>query len=254
MHVSDEDKSGMICRCPNHLSAATGRTHTHSLVFVRARSCAAASVIRKCGSLPWHGAQKNVLWDLRDDASQFLRPYAAAGARSAERPVSHRARHRSSSGSVPAVWRGEARATGVPGRQSVLYPTLCVLRGPALPLGDDQGHCRGTAPGLGRGEGTGQAVHVCAAQPGWHAGTEGDRYRRDLDPQGPYLAHCRERSDPSPSDLVRWPGSLGSKHGRVLSLSRGKEGQKDPLGCDGYVEGVSYLDPSSRPAGSHQIG
>jgi hypothetical protein len=141
-------------------------------------------VTRRCGSLPSLGAQKNILWDLRDDASQFLRPYAATGTRFVERSLSHRARPGSSSGSMPAVWRSEARATGVRGRQSVLYPTLRVLRGPALPLGDDQGHCRGAAPGLGRGEGTGQAVHACAAQPGWHAGTEGDRYRRDLDPQG----------------------------------------------------------------------
>jgi hypothetical protein len=57
----------MICRCPNHLSAATWPTHTHFPVFAPARSCAAASVIRRCGSLPWHGAQKNVLWNLRDD-------------------------------------------------------------------------------------------------------------------------------------------------------------------------------------------
>src|ERR1039457_3345218 len=141
----------MICRCPKHPSGATWRTHTHSLAFVPELSSTAASVTRRCGSLPAHGTQKNVLWSLRDHASQLLRPHAAASARSLEWTVSHPDRPGGASSSVPSVWRGEARATGVPGRQSVLYPTLCVLRGPALPLGDDQGHCRGTAPGLGRG-------------------------------------------------------------------------------------------------------
>src|SRR5450631_4546608 len=124
----------MICRCPKHPSAATWHTHTHSPVSAPALSSTAASVTRKCGSLSSHGAQKNLLRELRDDASQLLRPHAAAGARSLQRPLSHPARHRSSSGSMPPVWRGEARATGVLGRQSVLYPTLFVLRGPALPL------------------------------------------------------------------------------------------------------------------------
>src|SRR5271163_5017437 len=228
----------MICRCPKLPGAATWQTHMHSPDFVPVLSSTAASVTRKCGSLPSHGAQKNVLWDLRDDASQLLRPHAATGARFVQWTVSCSARYRGSSGSVPSVWRGEARATGVPGRQSVLYPTLCVLRGPALPLGDDQGHCRGTAPELGRGQGTGQAVHACTARARRHPGAERDRYRRDLDPQGSYLPHCRERSDPAPTALVRRPGSLGSEHGRVLSISRGKEGQKDPLGRDGHVEGV----------------
>src|SRR5271170_565143 len=243
----------MICRCQNHPSAAIWQMRTHFLVSVPEPSSTAVSVTRKCGSLPSRDAQKNVLRNLWDDASELLRPHPATSARFVQWTVSCSARYRGSSGSMPSVWRGEARATGVPGRQSVLYPTLRVLRGPALPLGDDQGHRRGTAPRLGRRQGAGQAVHACAAQPGWHAGTEGDRYRRDLDPQGPYLPHCRERSDPSPSDLVRRPGSLGSEHGRVLSISRGKEGQKDPLGRDGHVEGVSYLDPSARPTGGHPV-
>jgi hypothetical protein len=133
--------------------------HT-SPVFVPARSFVTASAIRRHGSLSGRGAQKNALRDLRDDAMQLLRPYAAAGMRFVERPLSHRARYRSASGSMPSVWRVETRATGVPGRQSVLYPKLHVLRGPALPLGDDQGDCRGTAPGLGCGQGVAQTVHA----------------------------------------------------------------------------------------------
>src|ERR1700682_1194730 len=104
----------MICRCLRHLSAAIWQTHTQSLVFVPALRYAVASAVRKRGLLPWHGAQKNLLRDLRDDASQLLRPHASASARSLQRSFSHRARFGSTPGFVPAVWDGEARATGVP--------------------------------------------------------------------------------------------------------------------------------------------
>jgi len=210
----------MICGCQKHPSAAVWPMRTHSLVFEPEPSSTAGLVIRNCGSLPSHVAQKNVLWNLRGDASQLLRSHAAAGAGSVERPVSYPARPRGSPGSMSPVWCGEAGATGVPGRQPVLYPTLCVLRRPALSLGDDQGHCRGAAPGLGRGQGARQAVHACAAQARRYAGATGDRHRRDLDSQGSYLSYRRERSDPSAPDVVRRPGSLGSEHGQVLSISR----------------------------------
>ena len=34
-------------------------------------------------------------------------------------------------------------------------------------------------------------------------GAQGDRHRRDLDPQGPYLPHRGQRPDPPAADLVR---------------------------------------------------
>src|SRR5271168_846687 len=138
----------MICGCQKRPSVATWLTRTHSLVSAPDPSPTAGSVTRRCGLLPSHGAQKNVLSGVRHDASQLLRPNAAPGAGPVERTVPRSAGHRGSSDSMPSVSRGEARATGVPGRQSVLHATLCVLRGPALSLGDDQGHCRGAAPGL----------------------------------------------------------------------------------------------------------
>jgi hypothetical protein len=149
MHVWHEDKSGMIWGCRKHPSAAIWSMRTRSLVSAPVQSPTAGLVTRKCGWLPSRGAQKNVLWYLRDDASQLLRSHATAGAGFVERTVSYSARHRGSSRSMSPVWDGEARATGVSGRQSVLYPTFCVLRGPALSLGDGQGHCRGAAPGTG---------------------------------------------------------------------------------------------------------
>ena len=216
----------MICGCQKHRSAAAWPMRTHSLVSEPEPSATADLVTRRCESLSSHDAQKNVLRRLRNDASQFLRPYEAAGAGLVERTVPHFARYRGASDSMPSVLRSEARAPLVPGRQSVLHPALCVLRGPALSLGDDQGHCRGTAPGLGRSQGTRQAIHACAAQARRHSGTAGDRHRRDLDPQGSYLSYRRERSDPSPPDLVRRPGSLGGEHGRVLSDFSGKRRPK----------------------------
>ena len=170
------------------------RTHTLSLDFVLALGCVVALAIRRFGSLPWRGAQKNVLWDLRDDASQLLRPCTPPGARSVERTVSYLSRSGSAPGSLPPMCRGETRAAGVSGRQSLLHQALRVLRGPALPLGDDQGHRRGTAPGLGGGQGVGQAVHARASEARRHTGPESHRYRRDLDPQRPHLPHCRQRS------------------------------------------------------------
>jgi hypothetical protein len=74
---------------PKRSSAATWLKRTHSLVSEPEPSPTAASVSRNCGSLPSRSAQKNVLWRLRDDASQFLRPHAAASARFVERTVSH---------------------------------------------------------------------------------------------------------------------------------------------------------------------
>src|SRR5271166_1259424 len=129
MYVWHEDKSGMICGCQKHRSAAAWPMRTHSLVSAPEPSATADLVTRTCESLSSHAAQKNVLWHLRNDALQFLRPHEAASAGLVERTVSHFARHRGASDSMPSVSRGEARAPLVPGRQSVLHPTLCVLRG-----------------------------------------------------------------------------------------------------------------------------
>ena len=70
----------MICGCQKRPSAATWLTRILSLVSVPDPSPTADSVTRRCGLLPSHGAQKNVLWDVRHDASQLLRPNTAPGA------------------------------------------------------------------------------------------------------------------------------------------------------------------------------
>ena len=54
-------------------------------------------------------------------------------------------------------------------------------------------------------------------------GPEGDRHRRDLDPQGPHLPHRGERPDPRAADLVRRRGPLRGEHGAVLRLAGRKK-------------------------------
>ena len=132
MHVWHEDKSGMICGCQKHRSAAVWPMRTHFLVSEPEPSAAADLVTRRCESSPSRDAQKNVLWHLRNDAPQFLRPHEAAGAGLVERTVPHFARHRGASDSMPPVRCGEARAPLFPGRQSVLHQALCLLRRSAL--------------------------------------------------------------------------------------------------------------------------
>ncbi len=67
----------MICGCQKRPSAAIWLTRAHSLVSAPDPSPTAGSVTRRYGLLPSHGAQKNVLWGVRHDASQLLRPNTA---------------------------------------------------------------------------------------------------------------------------------------------------------------------------------
>jgi hypothetical protein len=192
----------MIRRCQKHPDVATWPTHMHSLVFAPARPYVASSVTRIQGSLPWHGAQKNVLRDLRRAASQLLRPDAAKGTRSVERPVPCAARFGSSPRSVPAVQSGEAGTPFAAGRQSVLYPALRLLRGPALPLGDEKGGGRGAVPGLARSQGAGHAVHARTTEARGYTRAAGGIDEISIR-KGSHLPHCRQRPFAAPADLVR---------------------------------------------------
>ena len=167
-----------------------------SLGFVRKARCAVCSVIRRRASSPLSGAQKNALRRLRTSAPGLVRPAHAPRARSVLRRCAHLPRIRGAARPVQELRRSEARAAGLPRRQPVLHQALCPLRGAALPLGDDQGHRPGVEPRLGHGQGRWRSS-TCAAQLA-RAGTpgpEGDRHRRDLDPQGPHLPHRGERPD-----------------------------------------------------------
>lgn len=89
------------------------------------------------------------------------------------------------------LWPGETRAAVVPGRQPGLHQALCLLCRAALPTGHGQGHRRGTEARLGHGEVARHEVHAGQARQGGHAGPDGDRHRRDIDPQGTHVSHHR---------------------------------------------------------------
>jgi hypothetical protein len=139
-------------------------TRTRFLAFGRNPRCAASSVIRRLGSSSLCGAQKNDLRLLRRCAVGLVRAQDAAGARSVVRRCAGVSRARDSASRVPGLRQGEAGATGVPGRQPVLYQALCSLRGPALSHGDDQGPGRGAQPRLGYGRSRPRAQGMSEAQ------------------------------------------------------------------------------------------
>ena len=98
-------------------------TRTRFLAFVRNPRCAASSVIRRRASSPLCGAQKNGLRRLWPRAIGLVRSQDAAGARSVVRRRAGVSRARDSTPRVPRLRQGEARAAGVPGRQSVFIPS-----------------------------------------------------------------------------------------------------------------------------------
>ena len=217
---------------------------TRSRDFVRNPRCAVCSVIRTHASSPLYGAQKNALWRLRSSAHGLVRPTHAPNARSVSRRCAHLPRTRGAARPVQELRQSEARAPGVSRRQSVLYQALCALRWPTLPVVHDQGSRQRAPSGLGHGQDTEEYMVAQLAKAG--ARTQGDRYRRNLDQEGPYLAHRGERLDPRPPDLVWRRGSLGEKHGPVLRLARREEKWRRSPGDDGLVEAVSQRDPRTR--------
>ena len=86
-----------------------------------------------------------------------------------------------------------------------------------------------------------------------HARSQGNRHRRDLDPQGTHLPHCGERPDSRAPDLVRRRGSLREEHGDVLRRAGREEDQGHSPGGDGHVEAVSQRDQRTRPAGGDSL-
>src|SRR5215831_6025501 len=201
----------------SHRSECGGsRTRTRSRAFVRNPRCAASSATRRPASLLWFGAQKNSLRQLRSSAVRMVRPAYTEGARSVLWGPARVPRVRGPTDSVQELRHREARAARVSGRQPLLYQALCLLRGAALPFGNDQGYCGGTEAGLGYGQDAGEAVHDGAIGQGGHTRTEGHWCRRTLDAQRPELPHRGERPDPRTPDLVWRRRPLGSEHGPVL--------------------------------------
>ena len=151
----DRRKFGMISRCLLLPNLKACWTHTDSLVFVPRLVFAVSSVTPRHVSLRLYDAQKNAVPFLWASPLGLLRPHEAAGSRPVVRRHAHPSRFRGAPSRVPELRQSEARAVGVFGRQPVLYQALCLLRGAALSLYHDQGHCRGAQARLARGQGAG---------------------------------------------------------------------------------------------------
>ncbi len=205
-----------------------------SPAFVRNRRCAVSSAIRRRASSSSFGAQKNALRLLRSSAHGLVRPAHAARSRSAVWRRADLPGDRCASGAVQELRASEERAARLPGRQPLLYPTLCLRRGATLSSGHDQGCCRGIQASLGDDQDSGDAVHAGAVGQGGHTRSQGDRHRRDLDPQGPHLPHRGERSDSQAPDLVWGSGPQRGEHGAVLRLAGREEDPGHSPGGDGH--------------------
>ena len=113
--------------------------HMRSAVFVRYIRCAASFVIRRRVSSLLCVVQKKRLWGMWLYAHGLVRPQYAPGSRSVQRRQPHLSRVRSATRAVQELWPSEARASGVSGRQPLLYQALCFLRWTALPQCQEQG-------------------------------------------------------------------------------------------------------------------
>jgi transposase len=78
---------------------------------------------------------KNDLWLVRSSAPGLVRPTQATRSRFVVWRRAHPCGYRGRSSAVQELREGKARAARLPGGQSFLYQTLCLLRGAALSAG-----------------------------------------------------------------------------------------------------------------------
>src|ERR1035437_637629 len=203
----------MILRCAN--TDVCG-TRTAFPASVRVRRYTAYLVIRRPESSAAIGGEKNCLRSLWPRASSLVRLQATPSTRPAVWGHSDLPGAGDPTYRLQEMRQGETGEAGLARGESVLYETLCLFRGTALPRHDHQGRCRRNAPGLEDSQGVGEAVYEGATAQSWNAGSPRAWSRRDLDPQRPYLPHRGERLDSRASDLVRRRGPQRGEHGAVL--------------------------------------
>ena len=170
-------KSGTISRCLFHANASVCWTHIGSPVFGHWSWFVVSSATHGHASSRLCGAQKNRLQGMWSRALSLVRPHDQACARSVQRQHAGLSGVRGPSGAVSLLRQGEAGATRLPCRQSVLYKTVCLVRRSALSDQHDQRCGRRTQSGLAHGQGVGQAVHACAIGQGSTAGSARRRPR-----------------------------------------------------------------------------
>src|SRR3954451_12657873 len=135
-------------------------TRIASRAFGRVPQSAASLVTPRCGSCGSSAGGKNQLWHLWARPAGVLRSQDALDTGPALWGHAGLPGGGDPAGVLPELWQGETRGAGVAGRQPAVHQTLCLVRGPALPGRPDSGGGAGTAAGLARGEGTGEAVHA----------------------------------------------------------------------------------------------
>ncbi len=123
--------------------------------FDRRPRCEEFSVIPRLVSLALLGAQKNYLWQLRENTAGLVRPKTASDSGFVVRRYAGVPGVRGAPGALSKLWQSEARASGVFGGQPVLHQALCLLCGATVSHGDHQGCGQGTQAGLAHGEGAG---------------------------------------------------------------------------------------------------
>ena len=221
-------------------------TRIASRAFARAQRYKASSVIRGPAFSVSIGGGKNRLRSLRLYQASMVRSKTAPSPRLGVWRPSNLLGDRGAPYRLPPMLEGEAREAGLACGQSVLQQTVCLLCGTALPGHDDQRRCPRNTLGLEDCQGVRQALHAGAATQNRNSSSQGDRNRRDLDPEGTHVPDRGQRPFAPPPDLVWWQGPLRTEHGRVLQVVGNQEEQADSTCGHGHVEGISQFHPQSR--------
>ena len=149
---SDSENSGMVLRWQPQRNECGGcGIRMPSRGFDRCPACGECSVIRRPVSSRWFDGQKNGVRQLRQSTAGLVRPTSPSDPRFAVRRYASVSGVRGAPGLLSKLWQGEARTTGVFGRQSVLHQAFCVLRRTAVSNGYGPGHRQGTEAGLAHG-------------------------------------------------------------------------------------------------------
>lgn len=122
--VEPRRKRGMIagCDCPD--PAGVSPTRIGFLAPAPCRRLSASSVIPAGALSRSSDAQKNGLWSVRPSSPRLLRSQGAPGSRPSVRRHADRRGAGAAPGRGPKLWRGEARASRLPGRQFPLHQAI----------------------------------------------------------------------------------------------------------------------------------
>src|SRR5262245_35144533 len=155
--ISGVRKSGMIPVCEN---CGDLKIRIASRAFVRVPPSEESLVTPRCESCGSSAGGKNHLWHLWALPAGVLRSQGALDTGPALWRHAGLPGGGDPAGVLPELRQGETRETGVAGRQPPVHPTLCLVRGPAVPGGPDSSGGPGIVAGLAHGQGAGEAVHA----------------------------------------------------------------------------------------------